>query len=616
MWAKKIILSTCLILTMPVVATEIITVSGSRIDDGILAGQASLSRQQIDQIKATSTLQLLRHLPNVQISQNGDAGGHSFVSIRGGESNFTLVLIDGVVVNDPTNSRGGGFDFSLINVAAIERIDVYRGGISAAFGGDAISGVIHIKTRKDDNNSIQLELAEEQKNISGTFGHNWGKQLTTLMNASVQDQQGRNSQEIKTQQLLFKLDKGFDDTQISALFNFSQQDSTAFAEDSGGKIFASPNLPENRQQKQWIASISGLHQPSELTTIKTQIAWSKIQDDSVHPGIEDGVLSGIPASNIQTQYEKWDLEVQASMELSASLTGLAGLSTRRATGENSGFLDFGFMLPVDFELKQDINSAFVEINYKKDQLSINVGARYDDPQDFADETSTRLKAQYQLTDNWYISSAYHQGYKLPSFFALAHPLVGNLALLPERATNIDLAVNFVNSNDGQVLRHFYVQIFDNEFKDLVDFDPELFTSVNRSLVNSKGLELSASLLPYSWLTLDTHLTYTDVSVAQQSQQLRRRPKWFGGVAAFIHINNSWSAELNASYKSEFLDSSIPTGVLTLPGYARINASLNWQYNDQLHSYVAIENIFDKKYQDSIGFLLPGSSVRLGLNYAW
>jgi iron complex outermembrane receptor protein/vitamin B12 transporter len=616
MWAKKVILSACLILTMPVVATEIITVTGSRIDDGILAGQASLSRQQIEQIKATSTLQLLRHLPNVQISQNGDAGGHSFVSIRGGESNFTLVLIDGVVVNDPTNSRGGGFDFSLINVAAIERIDVYRGGVSVAYGGDAISGVIHIKTRKDDNNSIRLELGEEQKNISGTFGHHWGKQLTTLINASVRDQQGRDPQEINTQQLLFKLDKGFQGSQVSALVNFSQQDSKAFAEDSGGNIFASPNLPENRQQKQWIASLSGIHQASETTTIKTQLAWSKIRDESVHPGIEDGVLSGIPASNIQTQYEKWDFEVQASTELSTSLTGLAGISARRATGENSGFLDFGFMLPVDFELKQDIDSAFVEINYKKNQLSINAGVRYDNPQGFADETSVRLKGQYQLTDNWYVSSAYHQGYKLPSFFALAHPLVGNLALLPERATNIDLALNFINHSGHQMLQHFYVQIFDNEFKDLVDFDPELFTSVNRSLVNSKGLELSASLLPFSWLTLDTHLTYTDVSVEQQSQQLRRRPKWFGGIAAFMHINNTWSAELDASYKSEFLDSSIPTGVLTLPGYARVNASLNWQYNDQFLSYVAIENVFNKRYQDSIGFLLPDSSVRLGLNYTW
>jgi vitamin B12 transporter len=616
MWAKKIILSACLILTMPVVATEIITVTGSRIDDGILAGQASLSRQQIEQINATSTLQLLRHLPNVQISQNGDAGGHSFVSIRGGESNFTLVLIDGVVVNDPTNSRGGGFDFSLINVAAIERIDVYRGGVSVAYGGDAISGVIHIKTRKDDNNSIRLELGEEQKNISGTFGHDWGKQLTTLINASVRDQQGRDPQEINTQQLLFKLDKGFQRSQVSALVNFSQQDSTAFAEDSGGNIFASPNMPENRQQKQWIASILGVHQASEQTAIKTQISWSKIQDESVHPGIEDGVLSGIPASNIQTQYEKWDFEVQASTELSTSLTGLAGISARRAKGENSGFLDFGFMLPVDFELKQDIDSAFVEINYKKEQLSINAGARYDNPQGFADETSLRLKGQYQLTENWYVSSAYHEGYKLPSFFALAHPLVGNLELLPERATNIDLALNFIDQSGRQVLQHFYVQIFDNEFKDLVDFDPELFTSVNRSRVNSKGLELSASLLPCSWLTLDTHLTYTDVSVAQQSQQLRRRPKWFGGIAAFMHINSSWSAELDASYKSEFLDSSIPSGVLTLPGYARVNASLNWQYNDQFLSYVAIENVFNKRYQDSIGFLLPGSSVRLGLNYTW
>jgi iron complex outermembrane receptor protein/vitamin B12 transporter len=616
MWAKKIILSACLILTMPVIATEIITVSGSRIDDDILTGQASLSRQQIDQIKATSTLQLLRHLPNVQISQNGNAGGHSFVSIRGGESNFTLVLIDGVVVNDPSNSRGGGFDFSLINVAAIERIDVYRGGVSAAFGGDAISGVIHIKTRKDDNKSIQLDLGEQQKNVSGTFGHDWGKQLSTLVSASVQDQQGREPQELKTQQVLFKLDKGFDNSQISALFNFSKQDSTAFAEDSGGNIFASPNIPEIRAQKQWIASLSGAHQASELTTVKAQVSWSKIQDDSVHPGIDDGVLSGIPANNIQTQYEKWDFEIQASMEFSASLTGLAGISARKATGENSGFLDFGFMLPVDFELKQDINSAFVELNYKKDHLSLNAGARYDNPQGFADETSARLKAQYQLTDNWYVSSAFHQGYKLPSFFALAHPLVGNLALLPERATNIEMAVNYVNNNGPQILRHFYVQMFDNEFKDLVDFDAELFTSVNRSLVTANGLELHASLLPYSWLTLDTHLTYTDVGVAQQSQQLRRRPKWFGGIAAFMQINSGWSAEFDASYKSDFLDSSIPSGVLALPGYARINASLNWQYNDQLQSYVAIENVFDKKYQDSIGFLLPGSSVRLGLNYSW
>ena len=101
---------------------EHITVTGTRLLDTAIGDVSVLSRQDIDRINPTTTTDLLRYLPNVLVSQSGSASGQSYVSVRGGEENATLVLIDGVVVNDPTNSRGGGFDFNQIDPAAILKL--------------------------------------------------------------------------------------------------------------------------------------------------------------------------------------------------------------------------------------------------------------------------------------------------------------------------------------------------------------------------------------------------------------------------------------------------------------------------------------------------------------
>jgi outer membrane cobalamin receptor len=104
-----------------------------------------ISREQIAVQQATGVTDLLRQVPGVHIDQAGARGGISSVYVRGSDPNFTVVLIDGVKVNDPTNSRGGSFDFSTLSTDNIERIEIVRSPLSAVYGSDALGGVINIR---------------------------------------------------------------------------------------------------------------------------------------------------------------------------------------------------------------------------------------------------------------------------------------------------------------------------------------------------------------------------------------------------------------------------------------------------------------------------------------
>ena len=124
---------------------EPIVITGTFMPTDLAQGTASatvITTEQIEGKQASSVTELLRNLPGVHIDQAGGRGSVSSVYLRGGDPNHTIVLIDGVRVNDPTNSRGGSFDFSTLNVDSIERIEIVRGPLSSVYGSDAMMGVM------------------------------------------------------------------------------------------------------------------------------------------------------------------------------------------------------------------------------------------------------------------------------------------------------------------------------------------------------------------------------------------------------------------------------------------------------------------------------------------
>ena len=127
-----------------------------------------LTQSYIQDSHAISMADLLATVPFLHVAQNGSAGSLTTASIRGGKDKFTLVLLDGVPVNDITNILGGSVDLSSISPTNIERIEIVRGPLSSIYGSEAVSGVINIISRRDAKPTVDLQAE------GGGFGSGQG----------------------------------------------------------------------------------------------------------------------------------------------------------------------------------------------------------------------------------------------------------------------------------------------------------------------------------------------------------------------------------------------------------------------------------------------------------
>src|SRR4051812_28859408 len=130
-------------------SAEHIVVTATRLgDEDTRANVSVIDAGQIAARNPASAVDLLRDLPGVFVQQSGGRGSVVSLFTRGAKPNFTLVLLDGVKANDPTNTRGGSYDFSTLDLNDIARIEFVRGPASAIYGSDAVGGVINIISRR------------------------------------------------------------------------------------------------------------------------------------------------------------------------------------------------------------------------------------------------------------------------------------------------------------------------------------------------------------------------------------------------------------------------------------------------------------------------------------
>jgi vitamin B12 transporter len=121
-----------------------------------------IDSRTLDALNKPDVLEALRLVPGSQIVQVGQRGGGASMFLRGGNSDFTKVLIDGV----PANDIGGGFDFSQLDTAGVDRIEVLRQTNSVVYGSDALTGVVNITTRRGSSRIPELEYAVDGGNLA------------------------------------------------------------------------------------------------------------------------------------------------------------------------------------------------------------------------------------------------------------------------------------------------------------------------------------------------------------------------------------------------------------------------------------------------------------------
>ena len=120
-----------------------------RITEGRRGSYSALDREDLSRANFYDVTSALRTIPGVSVSRQGGPGGITSLYVRGGEANFTPVLLNGIQINDPGNSRGGAYNFDHLDIGSIERIEILRGAQSTSFGSDALAGLINIVTSRD-----------------------------------------------------------------------------------------------------------------------------------------------------------------------------------------------------------------------------------------------------------------------------------------------------------------------------------------------------------------------------------------------------------------------------------------------------------------------------------
>ena len=142
-------------------------VSASRIpvlSESVGSAVTVITGEELERRQVRLVSDVLRDVPGLAVSRSGGAGTFTQVRIRGAEANQTLVLIDGVEINNPAG--GSEFDFANLLASDIERIEVLRGPQSALYGSDAIGGVINIITKSAPGNGVEAQASGEY----GSFG--------------------------------------------------------------------------------------------------------------------------------------------------------------------------------------------------------------------------------------------------------------------------------------------------------------------------------------------------------------------------------------------------------------------------------------------------------------
>ncbi|MFQ5579899.1 MAG: TonB-dependent receptor plug domain-containing protein, partial [Nitrospiria bacterium] len=579
-----------------------------------------LTTEQIEAKQADSVIALLWGVPGLHIDQAGGRGSVSSVYLRGGDPNYTLVLIDGVRVNDPTNSRGGSFDFSTLNVDSIERIEVVRGPLSSIYGSDAVAGVINIITHR--GGAAPLNTFKVSGGKFGSYQALLGirgksNRVDYSLSGSSLDA-GDPVEGSGFSSKAFYTNFGFfhsEDADLRFVLRYADSRLGSFPDDSGGP--ASPDAvlrgADARDVRELTAGTEISTTPLPPWGATLRFGYYDRQEEIDSPGVTAGVRPGIPPNTSNNEYRRYNLILNNEFMVTKAFRLTMGFEGQSENGSNQGSLLLGpTAVPTGFELERELWALFAEAQYRFfSGLLVQTGLRVDFPEDFNSELSPRFGLSYNIPSaNLRLYASWGEGFKLPGFFSLGHPLVGDPTLVPEKSRGLEVGATQTFFEESLTLSTTY---FSNQYKNGIDFQEEPAPIlVNRSEITTEGIEATIRSRIGRRLDLSSHLTYVHTNIKGVEEVLRNRPKWRGGIAVQWRPVSSLVLNMDVLHVGKVPDSSIPEGDRDLEGYARINIAVTWTASPFWNIFLAIDNLLDADYEEAVGFPAPGITPRIGL----
>jgi len=602
---RHLFLSTALVavgLSAPAFGQEVpeleeVVVTATRIP-AIVAetpGARVIDRATIEQRGAVFAADILADVPGLSVVRSGAFGGVAQVRMRGAVPGKTLVLVDGVPVNDPAEIAGA-YDFSGFELGDIDRIEVLSGPQSSLWGSDAIGGVIAFTTQEIDGLRAEAEagsfdtlrgrLAAGVANETWAFGA-WLSRFDTDGISAADEADGNPEAD------------GFENTTVGAKGRYAFSDTVAIdgaarwsnsqADLDGfpAPAFSLADTLDTTESEQW----SGFGRV-RLNALGLDHQFSVSASDIVR----DTVSSFPSRFEADRQVYRW----QADGSYGDAFEYAFGVEREETWGRLSSGL----------ERDLGTTSIFGVARYDAtERLNLSGALRWDDTDDFGSETTGRVSAAYRLDGGFIVSGAYGTGFKAPSisqavcdfcFAPLPYP-----DLVPETADSVELALGWASS-DGRIEGR--ATAYRLNVENQISYVAGRY--INVAETRSDGVELEGRALLGGGFNLTLAYAWTDAEDRTTGERLLRVPE-HAGSATLGWTGDRLSGALTVRAEGD-QDDSGGFSTATREGFVTANLNAAYALTDAVTLTARVENLADERYQQVLGYGEPGRSGYVGI----
>lgn len=620
--------------TQDTVGLDPLVVTATRIAKPISTVPASVTVLDGDELRRNGVRtvdEALRTVSGAAIVQSGSYGSSTALFLRGGESDYVQVLIDGVQVNSP----GEQFNWSNLTIENIERIEIVKGATSVLYGSDAVAGVVQLFTKQHarhlrgeasvaggvgnrigaqsegafGNGALRAELAGGSDRANYSFGvSHFGTGGAYAFN-----NQHRNSS--VTARAVLRANGASD---VKATLRYGRN---RFHYPTDGM-----GIPQDRNQyrdgSMVAVGIDGTHRFSSKLQAVLALRHNRNEDTNNDAADNAADTLGFYRYYSEEQFNRSDADVRVNYGIGSQSLITLGTELEWQSNRGSSTSPFGDA-PERVE-KRTNRAAYAQWLVDRSRLSVQLGARAEDNDKFGGVGTYYAGASVRVTPELRLRASAGSAFKEPRFYEQFAEgfVIGNPELQPERSRSIEAGAD---ASFGRA--RFAATWFNQKFTDLIQYvglpaSPTEPNYTNVAGADANGAEIEAE---YTWprLTLRANYTHLDTRVTDQGdgqdpsflegETLVRRPRHTISMGASTMLAGA-SVGVTANLvgaRSDLDFATYPAGRITLPAYTRVDLAARRALNNTVSLTLKVENAFDAEYQEVLNFPALGRLVYVG-----
>jgi len=557
-----------------------------------------ISSEDIKNSPVTNVSDLLQEITGIDVRRRGVGGVQGDLYIRGGGFDQTLLLVDGMKMDD---AQTGHHTLNMIlPLYLIERVEIIKGPAARIFGQNAFNGAINIVTKKlvaDKKRTVSVNLNEvsygsfEQKNISVSTKIT-GKKINSLIGYLGNSSSGyRHNTDFKKNNYFIKTSFNSNNSPVDVIASFTENKFGA------NGFYASPSATEQYEETQ--ASLLGVSTTinSEKLSITPRLYWRRGQDEYIYIRDNPSVYRNLHKTN------KVSAELSGSYFSNAGVTGFGlDLSTVNISSNNLG------------EHNRTTVNLFADHTFKlfDQKLVVSPGIALSYFSDMSFHSFPGIDLGYNVSSNFKLYSNIGKTYRIPTYTDLYYSdrtTVGNENLNPESATSTEFGLKYSTSNFK-----FSTALFNRNAKNIIDYvkqsEDDLWKAVNIGSLSTSGFELDMSYRFKSSYSLSNDnsisIGYTNIKddnyvsdINFSKYSLNSLKHHFISKFNLIYIKN-----INHSIIYKYAERSDKSNYSVLDSKIMYKKGL----------FIYLNNILDQVYSETNLVPMPGRSFLVGFSF--